>query len=94
MPEDTTRVTYDENGGKVTKIPSGTPKQEMEAARKRGDKTINDPSYTTEDAREDAEAQEEDAEAKNPLLRNQSSVNSPKGKTAGYDDTKMSADNK
>lgn len=92
MPEDTTRVTFDENGGKVTKIPSGTPKQEMEAARRRGDKTINDPEYNSEDAKEDAEAQEKDAEAKNPQLRNQSSVKSPKGNTEGYDDEKMSAE--
>jgi hypothetical protein len=29
MPEDQTRVAYDEHGGKVTVIPSGTPKEEM-----------------------------------------------------------------
>lgn len=94
MPEDTTRVTYDENGGKVTKIPKGTPKEEMEAARKRGDKTINDPEYNSEDAAEDAELQEEDAEKKNSALQNQASVNSPKGKTDGYDNTKLGASEK
>ena len=35
MPEDTTRITYDENGGKVTRIPKGTPKQEMAKAKEK-----------------------------------------------------------
>lgn len=34
MPEDKTRVTYDENGGKVTEIPKGTPKQEIARRRR------------------------------------------------------------
>lgn len=67
MPRDMTRVTYDENGGMVTQIPKGTPKEEMEKARKEGRVDKNDPAYSVEDAQEDAERNAE-AEKKNTRL--------------------------
>lgn len=59
MPRDLTRVTYDENGGRVTAIPKGTPKEEMERAKAEGRVDKNDPDYTVEDAKADAERQDE-----------------------------------
>jgi hypothetical protein len=54
MPKDYTRITKDENGGEVYHVPSGTPKQEMEKARKQERKDKNDPSYSLDDARKDS----------------------------------------
>lgn len=66
MPRDMSRVTYDENGGMVTKIPEGTPKEEIAKAKARGDVDKNDPAYNVEDAREDAKEQTEAEKKKNP----------------------------
>lgn len=58
MPRDFTRVTYDENGGMVTAIPKGTPKEEIAKAREEGRVDKNDPAYDVEDAKKDLEENE------------------------------------